>query len=188
MQLANDEITIKLGQEFIALRPTLRNALRLARREGSFASVTQDVLDGSLTAARDIIITNYCVPFLEQKIMDAGLENLKEPLLAYLFLCTGIDVDADEQSSNNASTVSFEEHLAGLYRIATGWIGWPPNVALDATPAEVLEAYKGRTDMLKAIFGDPNETKQNGMSLDQKVSSVMQSFGAKKVTREGVAI
>jgi len=35
--------------------------------------------------------------------------------------------------------------------------GWSPEIAWAATPAEILEAQKGRVEMLKAVFGGKQE-------------------------------
>ncbi|MDI4664534.1 hypothetical protein K9U40_09375 [Xanthobacter autotrophicus] len=55
--------------------------------------------------------------------------------------------------------MSHAEFFASLFRYATGWLGWPPAVAL-ATPIPQIEAaMEGRIDMLKAIFGGAEKEK-----------------------------
>ncbi|MFG1340559.1 hypothetical protein [Xanthobacter autotrophicus] len=55
--------------------------------------------------------------------------------------------------------MSHAEFFASLFRYATGWLGWPPAVAL-ATPIPQIEAaMEGRIDMLKAIFGGAEKKK-----------------------------
>lgn len=34
-----------------------------------------------------------------------------------------------------------------------GWLGWTPEQAFNASIPDILTAYEGRMDMLKAIFG-----------------------------------
>lgn len=34
-----------------------------------------------------------------------------------------------------------------------GWLGWTPEQAYNAAIPDILTAYEGRTDMLRAIFG-----------------------------------
>lgn len=162
MMLA-EEITVTLAGKRIILRPSLRAAMRLERRDGSFASLARELFEGSLTASADVLREHvaWSDDLLLSRIMDAGLDNLKPALIAFVFACSGIpdeELSDDTAKGDGAqSPVSFADHLTGLYRIATGWIGWPPDVALDATPAEITEAYKGRLDMLKAIFGGGDE-------------------------------
>jgi len=45
-----------------------------------------------------------------------------------------------------------QEHLTTLFGVATGAIGWTPAEAWQATPAEIIAAYKARIDLLSAIF------------------------------------
>jgi len=53
--------------------------------------------------------------------------------------------------------ISYLDYHERLYRLGTGWLGWPPEVVWSATPAEILEAQKGRVEMLKAVFGGKQE-------------------------------
>jgi hypothetical protein len=188
-----DDITVILAGEAITLRPSLRFAIRLERRPGSFAKLARDVMDGSLTAACDIIRDHADSRFLETRIFDAGIERLQSPLLAYVMALAGIDPE-DAPANDNAKnatvaysrkSVPFSEHLAGLYRIGTGWLGWTPDTTLDATPAEISEAYQGRLDMLKAIFGaSDTEDAPSNASLDDKFKSAFGSIGTVKVKRK----
>lgn len=180
------EITITIAGELVALRPSLRHAMRLERREGSFAQLIRDVTDGSLTAALEIIRPIHPVPFLDAKVMDVGLDNLQAPLLLYIAACAGIDEELSDDAKAPGNPVSFEEHLTGLYRLATGWLGWPPNVALDVTPTEIIEAYKGRVAMLKAIFGGANDEEQEPVDTAERFTTVLRSFGTTKIMREGM--
>ena len=94
--------------------------MRLERREGSFGKLIADIQEESLSAAVAIIGPNHPVPFLEAKIMDAGLRNLTVPLLAYVVECAGLETgdDDDDKSTKSrgkqAKSISFEQHLTGL--------------------------------------------------------------------------
>jgi hypothetical protein len=181
-----EEITLTLAGKRIILRPSLRAAMRLERRGGSFASLARELFEGSLTASADVLRDHvaWSDDLLHSRIMEAGLDNLKPALIAFVFACSGIpdeELSDDTAKGESAqSPVSFADHLAGLYRIATGWIGWPPEVALDATPAEITEAYKGRVDMLKAIFGGNSEEAPSGGDWGEKLQT---AAGAKNVVK-----
>lgn len=185
MRLA-DDTTITIAGEAVVLRPTLRAAIRLERRYGGFSKLASAIMDGSLSAASDVIGENYDHPMLANRIFDAGLDTLREPLLAYVMACAGIDPDDKPDSAQaGGKTVPFSEYLTGLYRIATGWLGWTPDTALDATPAEIQEAHKGRVDMLRAIFGDPaTVVPESPLSLDDKFKMAFRARGAKAVPRK----
>ena len=182
MRLA-DEITCTIGGEVIVLRPSLRNAIRLERRSGSFAGVAAKVMEGSLETACAILRDNANVT--DQQTLDV-LTSLQEPLIAYVAACAGIDASADHRTitENKASeAVPFRDYLESLYRIGTGWLGWPPSVTLDATPAEITEAYKGRIEFMRAIFGSSEPEAPTTSNLGEKFKAVFSGMGTKIVQR-----
>jgi hypothetical protein len=181
MKLGQDHIALKLGGELITLRPTLRCGLRLERREGSFAKLIEDLQGDSLSAARFVIEDQLDRVQLGYLILDAGLEVVCSQLVTFVMDCVGIDPDA--KAEGKGGSVSFAEHLTSLYRIGTGWLGWTPATTLDATPAEITEAFKGRTDMLKAIFGGESDTKPKSNASSDHLRSVFQEIGTTKVKR-----
>lgn len=188
MKLA-DDITIRLGGEPITLRPSLRFAMRLERRPGSLGSLARDVMDGSLTAACEIIRDHVAGPHLETRVFQSGIARLQGPLLAYVMALAGVDPEDapanDNREGKPAKSVPFSDHLASLYRIGTGWLGWTPKDTLDATPAEISEAHAGRLELLKAVFGTAETAplKPSDVSLDDKVKMAFGSFSTTVVKR-----
>lgn len=181
-----DDITVILAGEAIALRPSLRFAIRLERRPGSFAALVQEIMDGSLTAACDLIGDHVPMSAHMQDAVFNVLPDLRDPLLTYVMALAGIDPeDAPANDNAKGKTVPFSEHLVALYRLGTGWLSWSPADTLDATPAEITEAYKGRLDMLKSIFGGGEETPASkpDVSLDDKIRTAFASVGTVKVKR-----
>ncbi len=185
MMLA-DPILVTIADKEIELRPSLRCAMQLERREGSFRQLMVDIADGSLTAALDIIEPHADgMLFLKNRVLDE-LPSLKPALIAYVLRCTG--VDPDEKPSTSKSTGKpqpFADYLISLYRIGTGWLGWSPEITLDATPAEIIEANKGRMEMLKAIFGGGEKEKtKDTRPLEEKFRSVFAGIGTHKESAE----
>jgi len=181
MKLA-ERIIVTLAGEHIELRPTLADAIRLERRPGSFRQLLIDVQDESLTAAVAIIGSHTDMPFLSNRVFDV-LPTLRDPLLAYIMACAGIDPDDAPANQNQTTrkTTPFSEYLANLYRIGTGWLGWTPKDTLDATPVEILEAYKGRLELLKAVFGNGESTPaKDERPLDEKFRSIFAGIGTRK--------
>jgi hypothetical protein len=194
MPLGSDEITIKIGALPIRLRASLRAAMRLERRQGGFGPLVARLGDGSLSTAAEIISECSISPLdveevldvLEHVVLGKTLPLITPALVDLVFALAGLYPDAPETADASAAeAITYGEHHVRLYRIATGWLGWSPAEAWDASPAEILEAYRGRIDLLKAIFGggdEPEKAKSN-LSLDDKVKLAMQSFGTKVVRR-----
>ncbi len=182
-----DDITIELGGERVTLHPSLRCAIRLEGRPGSFSSLLGQISDGSLSAASDIIGEHYEHPYLANKIMDAGLDSLKLPLTLYVMACAGVDPDdPPKKAKGKGTSITFKKHLEDLFRIGTGWLGWTPDETLDATPAEITLAYEGRLEMLKAIFGgsESNTERKSDLSLDDKFKAAFGTLNTTKVKRK----
>lgn len=166
MPLATDEIAISLGSETIRLRPTLRAAFRLERKYEGFQNLSRDVALGNLSAFVDLIEAGSTNPlavsiylaYIDENPMLINLLELRDPLFKFILKLAGADgAPADGKAS---TPIPFEEYFAKLFRIATGWLGWTPEQAWRATPAEIIEAHRGRTEMFAAIFGG-NDSEEN---------------------------
>lgn len=170
MRLAADEITIRIGHEMIHLRPTLRAALRLERRHGGFDTIIRAVADSNVIVMSDVIQESTggtialarIITSIVQPDLKTGTERVKGPLAAHVLALAGFDPEAPStpERATGATRMTFADRHAQLYRMATGWLGWTPETAWQSTPAEIIEAHRGRVELLKAIFGgkeDPAE-------------------------------
>lgn len=186
--LLADDIVVVIGGEAVTLRPSLACAIRLERAPGGFQRLIREVQDETLAAACEIIAPHHNRPDLATLVFDAGLPRLAEPLVHYVLACAGVTSDGPAEPEGG-KIVSFAEHLHGLYRIGTGWLGWTPQATLAATPLEIMEAYKGRLELLKSIFGGADDAPQdeNERSLDDKFKAAFASFGTTIVQRNGEA-
>jgi hypothetical protein len=150
------------------------------------AALARDVSDGSLGAAVAIIQPD--TPAMEWAIL-ANLERLKTPLLAFTLACSGIDLPSARTKSDKPSKPakrekhqSFDDFFRDLYKAATGWLHWPPEVALNAIPAQIALAYEGHMEMLKAIHGAPEKVEPEiDGPWDRNVRSIFAGIGTVKV-------
>lgn len=181
MYRLGDRIIVTLGDEAYELRPSLRHAMVLARREGGFQALAREIEEGSLTAAIAILrpqVEPEASPILDTfgfRVL-AALRDLRAPLAAFLSACAGFDPDNPPKDGKVQKIVPFPEYLAGLYRVGTGWLGWTPEQTLDAIPVEIIEAHRGRLDMLKTIFGSSEDSKAK-KRLPFTDDNVMALFG-----------
>ena len=161
MRLADNETTIRIDGEVIRLRPTLRAACRLYARHGGYDAIMREIADGSVTMMADVIVestgrewetTDFLNAFADNPA-SLVLEPLIEPLLRHVLMLAGVDADDTAHRAPAGKPMGFDEFHIRLFQIATGYLGWGPEAAWNATPAEITEAYKGRLQLLKDIFG-----------------------------------
>ncbi|HEY8566587.1 MAG TPA: phage tail assembly chaperone [Beijerinckiaceae bacterium] len=197
MRLAGNEITITIGQETVRLRPSLRAALRLERRYDGLQRLLGAVSGGSLSAISDVIAetvvgTTDIPAFLNHQAEHGyrvGLAKATPGVVACVLALAGVDPDNPERQDGvaGADQITFSDYYERLFSIGTGWLGWTPDVTWSATPAEIEAAFKGRVDLLKAVFGgsDDGETKPDAtaLTMDDKVKVTMAMLGAKVVSR-----
>ena len=197
--LAQDEIRITVDGTVILLRPTLRAAMRLERRHGGFGKIVAAIHDARFTVMADLIEEcAACAPahllglmrdFRGARTRGIGLTlaELAGPLLTLTFALAGIDQAAKpDAKAGDAAKITFAEFHERLFKIATGWLDWPPDTAWNATPAEILTAYSGKIDMLKAIHGTAEKATDpdKDVPLDVKMKKTFRAIGTKIVKRE----
>ncbi|WP_219907819.1 phage tail assembly chaperone, partial [Cereibacter changlensis] len=59
--------------------------------------------------------------------------------------------------TTSAKTMPWADYYSELFQIATGWLGWSPDTAWNATPAEITCAFDGHVAMLKTIHRSADE-------------------------------
>lgn len=192
MYLAEEEITIPLSGERITLRPTLRAAARLERRHGGFDAILKGLEEVSLTVIADLIGECATEPTdAPAMIVEGGLGWRLAPIVPALQVLvlglTGYDPDAEETPAGdgeNAARTTFAKVHGRYFRLATGWLGWTPAETWAASPAEIKNAYEGRVELLRAVFGGGEEKPQNdAASADDRFKAGMAALGTRKVTR-----
>lgn len=118
------------------------------------------------------------------------IEALTAPLIDHVFRLAGADPDSPQHETRHEredNRVRFSDYFERLFTIATGWLGWSPEQAWSATPAEIITAYNGRLDMLGAIFGtktddgaDPDsEAVKSGIAKLKAIAAVGGNIGAR---------
>lgn len=167
MRLAYDDIVIAHGSDAVRLHPSLRAAYRLNRKHG-IGKLVQAVTEGHVTIIYDILAEgggDAACAVLERKMqvhLGKALQQLQEPLFTFLAVSFGIDDDPAtehpaEARAKTGKPFDLEKALAEFFEIATGWLGWTPDTAWNATPAEILTAQRGLIAKLKAIHGSAED-------------------------------
>jgi hypothetical protein len=201
MLLAPDTIRISIDGHAVDLRPSLRAATRLEAKHG-FRTIFEGITSGSLTIMAGVIeiAGDYpgAVASIIRDIDKSGivrLDVLKAPLIELLTQMVEAgetrkkgegDFCTAPPTASEANTQSFGDHYAHLFRTGTGWLGWTPEQTWHATPAEIMAAYDGRIDLLKAIFGGKDDKPAPAPSkgtLSSRFKAVFAGLGTTKVAR-----
>ena len=165
MKLGADGIFVELAGEAHELRPSLRASMRLVRRHG-LTDLFAAAQDFNVTVIVDVLREAAINPsLLLEEIAAIGLgpvrNRLSGPLVEFVLAVAGIDPDdTTPPAPSPGKQMTPLEYHTRLFEVATGWLGWAPEEAWNATPAEIIAAKAGRTDLitdvLKAVFGSPD--------------------------------
>lgn len=194
MFLADEEITITLDGERVHLRPSLRAAMRVERHHGGFPAVMRALDDCNVTVIADLIGECATDPTtLPDRLLTAGIAWRVAPLVPGLQVLVlnlmGYDPDAEEKATDGQGSdprSTFAEVHSKLYRLATGWLGWTPAEAWAASPREIREAYEGRVELLRSVFGggeDKPSDQDRAATADDRFASGIRAMGTTKVAR-----
>ncbi|AKI01429.1 hypothetical protein IMCC20628_02733 [Hoeflea sp. IMCC20628] len=166
LSLANDEQTLTLGGNTVRLRPSLRAAARLERLHNGLAGLSRSISEFHIGTIRDIIkaaATDHdqakaFIAAFDAMPLNIVASTVAAPIIALITGCVPASSD-DDKPSTTGKPVPWQTVYKELYRIATGWLGWTPETAWNATPTEINEAFTGHVAKLKAIHGsNDNET------------------------------
>lgn len=180
---ADSEIVI--GHESIRLRPTLGAAFRLERKYNGFHHLFNLVGSGSVSALSDVIkegcgeasaLTDYLDNSSDNDPLVISLDLIIPQVVEFILALSGHDAADVMGERGIKEQVTFLEYHTRLFRLATGWLGWTPAVAWEATPAEIIEAQKGRVEMLQAVFGGKQE--DGGEETTTDISSIRGKLNA----------
>lgn len=164
MRLAANTFALQLGDKSFDLKPSLRAAFILYERYDGFHNLSRHLADGSLTAALDIMSATivdakawgeYALPANGAVVRE--LMAATGDLIEFVMLLAGADEKASERPQTG-KPMPFDEYFTHLFQIGTGWLGWTPDDTWEATPAEIVNAQKGRMEMLKALFGSKEQS------------------------------
>lgn len=161
---ARNEITMTLGAHAVRCRASLRAATHFVRLDG-FADLPRRITEFNLGTIRDLITVTAtdrqeAAAFLDQigrTPLQAVADAVAVPMLA---LVAGFVPAADDDAKPadpKATPMPWPKVYRELFRKATGWLGWTPEKAWNATPTEISEAFAGHMEKLKAIHGAPEK-------------------------------
>ncbi len=171
MRPAYEQVTITHGGNTVMLRPSLRAATTLEARFG-FPTMFRALDEGSFTIISEIILAasspaQGAAAFLAGipgKPLSSLFDAVQAPLFQLVMMLRPAPMKEARKSALTSpeKPVPWPDYYVDLYEKATGWLGWTPDAAWNATPTEIDRAYTGHIAKLKAIHGssDGKEEKQ----------------------------
>ncbi|ODN68848.1 hypothetical protein [Methylobrevis pamukkalensis] len=178
MNMQPGSFTVYAGSQIARLAPTLGFALFVEERPGGAPALLAELRDGQITAVLDVI--DHFDDVIGRRFSASDLAEIGPRVIdLVLGIFTADDGEAPATGKGGGATVTHAEHLAWSFRAATGWLGWTPAEAYAATIPEIRQAYRGRVDMLGAIFGGGEE--RPDVPIEKKWRATFTALGTKKV-------
>jgi Spy/CpxP family protein refolding chaperone len=174
------DIPLAYGGNTVWLRPSLRAATRLEALHNGFPALLTKIQQHDTATLREIITYAATDQNAGQTLLNgmAGepLQMIRNatigPALALVTALMMPTPNAEPTSTHN-KPIAWADLYADLFKMATGWLHWTPDTAWNATMSEILHAFEGHTDQLKAIHGSAeDDPERTSLNADQKQANI----------------
>lgn len=174
-----EQVEISYGGNTVLLRPSLRAATVLEERFG-LPALHAALDDLNFTIISEIILASHSsggdrsaaafLSSLSGRPLFPFFLSVRAPLSELVSMLTPKPEKRSQPLHSTCKQVTWAEVFAALYSRATGWLGWTPEQAWNATPTEIDRAYRAHLEKLKAIHGggsdeenepDPEQAERN---------------------------
>ena len=159
------EIALTHAGNSVVLRASLRAAVNIDNLDGGLPAVLDRLAGGHLStvkatiraAATDRHQAERFLSSLDGQPLRPFLEEAAPACVALVAatLPSPEDDQAKPRSTTRAETTGkpWAAHFTDLYRYATGWLGWTPATAWDASCDEITTAFAAHVGRLVAVNG-----------------------------------
>lgn len=175
---AYEVVTIAHGDFAVTLRPSLRAATILEQRHG-LQALYRAIDELNFTVFSEIIRVSVI-----ESSTDAGaflsslcgkpllpfFLSVRAPLAELVSMLTPAPAK-NAKGETSGKPVTWGEVYGALYDRATGWLGWTPEQAWNATPTEIERAYTAHIAKLKAIHGGGEEKEADPEQAQRNIAS-----------------
>lgn len=158
---AYEEVTIAHGGNTVTLRPSLRAAATLEQRYG-LPALERAVAECNLTIISEIILVSSrsghqsaaaLLFSLSARPLSHFFDAVQQPIADLVAMFAPASVQSLDTAPRTSKELSPQEVFTAFYEKATGWLGWTPEQAWNATPTEIDRAFAAHFAKLKAIHG-----------------------------------
>lgn len=175
-QPAYDAIALEYGGNAVFLRPSLRAALQLERLHGGFPELLHKIEEFDTRTVWHVIkvsagmaATDELFGYAATQPLSGFAEAAQAPLFELVAALLPEVPESDGTAPRNADPMPWSEVFRELFKIATGWLGWTPETAWNATPQEITDAFEAHIAKLKAIHGSADDEQgDNGPTPEQR--------------------
>lgn len=180
-QLAYDAIALEYGGHTVFLRPSLRAAMHLERLHGGFPELLRKLEEFDtltvwhvITAGAGKTDTDALFGYAAAQPLSGFYNAAYVPLFEFYKALTLQSSETDKQTEST-TPLPWSDLFKQLYGYATGWMGWQPEAAWNATPQDITDAFEAHMSKLMAIHGAPDED-QDEPTHEQRQENVENGF------------
>ena len=174
---AYDEIPLEFGGHTVFLRPSLRAATRLERLHDGFPDLARKIAEfdtrtvwAVITAAAGRTETDELFAYAATQSLSRFAQATQAPMME--LVAALLPKQPTKAPSTTATTTPWSDVYRELFKIATGWLGWPPESAWNATPQEIVDALSAYTEHHNAIHGAPDQEDPTSPTEEQRQRNV----------------
>lgn len=178
-QLAYDAIALEYGGHAVFLRPSLRAAMHLERLHGGFPELLRKLGEFDtftvwhvITAGAGKSAADTLFSYVATQPLSGFFNAAYATLFEFYKALTLQTAETQKQPLKNANPRPWADAFKDLYGYATGWMGWPPETAWNATPQEITDAFEAHMSKLIAIHGAPEEEEEQGPTEEQRQANI----------------
>ncbi|KIN60638.1 hypothetical protein Z945_1614 [Sulfitobacter noctilucae] len=193
---------MEYGGNTVFLLPSLRAAFFLEQLHGGFPGLLRKLAEFDTATVWHVIkeaagkdASDTLLAYAATRPLTAFSHAATGPLFALVAALLPIAPKATTTDSDGAS-VPWADAFTELFKIATGWLGWTPETAWNATPQEITDAFDAHLNKLKALHGaaddEPDSTNANqraqniALGLDPEFDRAgLHALKVKSKAREG---
>lgn len=171
------DIPLAYGGNTVWLRPSLLAGMRLEALHSGFPALLIKIQETDTATLRSIITYSATDKQAAQTLIaamaDKPLQSIQQATLGpALALVAALIMPSDSADNTNSKPIEWSELYADLFKMATGWLHWTPETAYNATLPEILHAFEGHTDQLKAIHGGADDVDDTSNSQVQRQANI----------------
>lgn len=174
------DIPLSYGGDTVWLRPSLLAATRLEALHNGFPALLTKVQQHDTATISELITYSAtdrtAAHHLMRSMRGKPLRELQDailgPALALIAAFMSPFPDEDKPDTKPVTSMPWGDVFADLFKLATGWLAWPPEAAWNATMPEILQAFEGHMDRVKTMSGSTTEIFESGPEDAQRQANI----------------